>query len=62
MVFSEFAYVVEPTGADSPSPNGQVERYNETVATIVRMLLYGANLPARYWSAAATHAVYLMNR
>lgn len=58
----EFNYTVEPTGADSPSQNGQVERYNDTVATIVRTLLYGAHLPAKYWSAAAVHAVYLMNR
>jgi hypothetical protein len=57
-----FQYKVEPTGADSPSQNGQVEHYNDTVATIVRTLLYGANLPAKYWSVAAVHAVYLMNR
>jgi hypothetical protein len=58
----EFQYKVEPTGADSPSQNGQVERYNQTVATIVCTLLYGSNLPANYWSAAAIHAVYLINR
>jgi hypothetical protein len=29
---------------------------------MVRTLLYGANLPAKYWSAAAVHATYLMNR
>jgi hypothetical protein len=62
MVFNNYAYKVEPTGADSPEQNGQVERYNQTLATIVRTLLYGAHLPAKYWSAAATHAVYLMNR
>lgn len=61
-MLEEFQYKVEPTGADSPSQNGQVERYNDTVGTIVRTLLYGANLPAKYWSAAAIHAVYLMNR
>jgi hypothetical protein len=61
-MLEEFQYKVEPTGADSPSQNGQVEKYNDTVATIVRTLLYGANLPAKYWSVAATHAVYLMNR
>ena len=62
MVLNDFQYKVEPTGADSPSQNGQVERFNDTVATVVRTLLYGANLPPKYWSAAATHAVYLMNR
>lgn len=30
--------------------------------TSVRTLLYRANLPAKYWSVAAVHAVYLMNR
>ncbi len=54
--------MVEPTGADSPLQNGQVERYNDTVATVTRTLLYGANLPAKYWSVAAVHAIYLMNR
>ena len=47
-MLDEFQYQVEPTGADSPSQNGQVERYNKIVATTVRTLLYGANLPARY--------------
>jgi hypothetical protein len=61
-MLTEFQYKVEPTGADSPSQNGQVERYNETVATIVRTLLYGSHLPAKFWSVAAVHAVYLMNR
>jgi hypothetical protein len=62
MVLEKYKYYVEPTGADSPSQNGQVEKYNGTLGTIVRTLLYGASLPAKYWSAAAVHAVYLMNR
>jgi hypothetical protein len=39
-----------------------VERFNNTIATIIRTLLYGANLPAKYWSVVAVHAVYLLNR
>ena len=62
MALKEHRYVVEPTGADSPSQNGQAERFNETIATITRTLLYGADLTARYWSAVALHAVYIMNR
>ena len=62
MLLEDHQYYVEPTGADSPSQNGQVENYNKTLGTTVRTLLYGANLPAKYWSAAASHAVYLMNR
>ena len=55
-------YKVEPTGADSPSQNGGVERWNQTWAITVRTLLYGAALDAKYWSAALIHAVYLHNR
>jgi hypothetical protein len=62
LMLKDFQYKVEPTGADSPSQNGQVERYNEIIATIVRTLLYGSQLPAKFWSVAAIHAVYLMNR
>jgi hypothetical protein len=54
----EFNYTVEPTGADSPSQNGQVERYNDMVATIVRTLLFGAHLPAKYWSAARLYTLF----
>ena len=55
-------YVVEPTGADSASQNGGVERWNDTLAVTVRALLYGSSLPAKYWSAAILHAVYVHNR
>ena len=54
-------YVVEPTGADSPSQNGGAERWNGSMATTVRALLYGAGLPPKYWSAALLHAMYLHN-
>jgi hypothetical protein len=62
MVLSEFGYIVESTGADSPSQNGGAESYNNTLAVKVRTLLYGAGLPARFWSAALLHSVYLHNR
>ena len=55
-------YKVEPTGADSPSQNGGAERLNGTLAVLVRTLLYGAALSAKYWSAALVHAIYLYNR
>ena len=55
-------YLVEPTGADSPSQNGGAERWNGTLAVTVRSLLYGSGLPPKYWSAALSHAVYLHNR
>ncbi len=62
MVLGEHNYVFEPTGADSPSQNGVVETYNDKLAVRTRTLLYGANLPAMYWSAALLRAVYLNNR
>ena len=45
-------YMVEPTGADSPSQNGGAEKWNDTLAVTTRALLYGASLPVKYWSAA----------
>ncbi len=62
MVLRDHNYVFEPTGADSPSHNGGVETYNDKLAVRTRTLLYGANLPATYWSAALLHVVYLNNR
>ncbi len=61
MVLRERQYVFEPTGADSPSQNGTVEVYNNKLAVRTRTLLYEANLPAKYWSVALLHAVYLNN-
>ena len=55
-------YVVEPTSSEGASQNKQAEKYNDTLATTVKTLLYGAGLPAQFWSAALLHAVYLHNR
>ena len=62
MTLGACLYVVEPTGADSPSQNGGAERWNGSMATTVRALLYGAGLSPKYWSAAILHAMYLHNR
>ncbi len=58
----EFWYTLEPTGADSPSQNGAVEIYNDKFGIQTCSLLYGTGLPAKYWSAALVHSVYLHNR
>jgi len=58
----EFGYIVEPTGADSPSQNGAVEIYNGVMGIRVRTLLYMSGLPAQFWSSALLHAAYLHNR
>jgi hypothetical protein len=54
-------YSVEPTGADNPSQNKSVEKWNDVLAVTVRVLL-GSGLPATFWSAALLHAVWLHNR
>jgi hypothetical protein len=61
-MLQDYGYVVEPTGADSPSQNGGVEIYNNTLVVKVCTLLYGSGLPAKFWSAALLHAIYLHNR
>ena len=61
MVLRNHSYVFEPTSADSPSQNGQEEIYNDKLAVRTHTLLYGAGLPAKYWSSALLHAVYLHN-
>jgi hypothetical protein len=56
-MLKDFGYVVECTGADSPSQNGGAKIYNNTQAVKVRTLLYGFGLPAKFWSAALLHTV-----
>jgi hypothetical protein len=55
-------YMLEPTGADSPSQNGAAEIYNAKLAVRARTLLFGLGLPAKFWSSALIHTVYLHNR
>jgi hypothetical protein len=62
MLLCEFGYVLEPTGADSPSQNGAVEVYDGHLAVKVQMLLYMSGLPPKFWSAALLHTVYLHNQ
>jgi hypothetical protein len=52
MALTEFGYKVEPTGADSPSQNGQAEKWNNVFAVTTCALLYGAALAPKYWLAA----------
>jgi hypothetical protein len=48
LVLRTHNYVLEPTGADSPSQNGSVEIYNDKLAIRARTLLYGLGLPEKY--------------
>jgi hypothetical protein len=52
-------YVLESKGADSSSQNSAVEIYNGILTVRTRTHLYGSGLPAKYWSAALLHLVYL---
>ncbi len=61
LLLRNYHYVLEPTGADSPSKNGAVEIYNNKLAIRTRTLVYGSGLPAKYWSSALQHIVYLHN-
>jgi hypothetical protein len=61
MVLQNHSYFFEPTGADSPSQNGAAENYNNKLAVQTCTLLYCTRLPAKYWSSAPLHAVYLHN-
>ncbi len=61
MLFRKHKYAVEPTGADSLSQNGAVKSYNGKLAVRTRTLLFGLGLPAKYWSLALIHSVYLHN-
>jgi hypothetical protein len=61
-MFMSKGYVVEPTSADSPAQNGGAKKWNHTLAVTTHSLLYGAGIPARYWSAALLHAAYVHNR
>ncbi len=62
MLLQDFHYTLEPTGADSPSQNGAVEIYNNKFGVRTRTLLYGSGLPAKFWSVALLHSVYLHNQ
>ena len=61
VMLAEFGYVVQPTGADSPSQNGGIEIFNGTLVVKVWTLLYGTGLLAKFWSMALLNAVYLQN-
>ncbi len=47
--------------AGSSSQNGGTEIYNNTLAVKVQTLIYGSRLPAKFWSTALLHTIYLHN-
>jgi hypothetical protein len=61
-VAASAGYAMEPTGSDAASKKDKLERPNGTFDTMVRCLLYSANLSAIFWSDAVFQMVYLKNR
>ncbi|KIL61839.1 hypothetical protein M378DRAFT_1056806, partial [Amanita muscaria Koide BX008] len=53
---------LRPTAPYSPEQNGIAERYNRTLADLVRAMLLAQRIPKVLWGTAALHAVYLRNR
>ncbi len=62
MLLRKHKYVIEPRGAGSLLQNGTVEIYNAKLVVRTQTLLFGFGLPAKYWSSALVHTVYLHNR
>lgn len=54
--------VYEKTAPYTPEQNGQVERLNESLITLVKAMLNSANLPKTFWSLALANAAYVSNR
>ena len=52
----------ELTVPKSPEQNGVAERLNRTLMESVRSMLFGGQLPQRFWAEALATAVYLRNR
>ena len=56
-LFRKYKYQIFPTGSNSSSSNGSVERAHRTIATSVRALLFGSNLPVKFWPYAFHHTI-----
>jgi hypothetical protein len=59
---TERGIILKFTAPYSPQQNGVAERYNGTLADIVRAMLIGNKLPKVLWGTAVLHATYLRNR
>ena len=60
-LFEQYGYDLRPTGADNSRQNGPVERAHRTIGNMIRCLLHGAGLDAKFWPYAFYHALRLMN-
>jgi hypothetical protein len=53
---------VQRTTPHTPSQNGVAERFNRTLADLVRSMMIAAELPHQYWVECCQAAVYIRNR
>jgi hypothetical protein len=51
-VLTRHDYVTQPTGAGASNQNPTAERLRQTIANAIRAMLFGANLPPKYWEYA----------
>jgi len=47
---------------ETPQQNARVERKHQSILNITRALLFQSHLPKSFWSYAAVHAVFIMNK
>jgi len=56
---SEKGITIETTAPYSPSQNGIMEQFNQTLLELMRAMLIGKQLLVFLWDEAVSHAVYL---
>jgi len=57
----EHGIVRSNTNAHCPDENGVAERFNRTLAEMVRATLFASSLPVSFWGEAAKYCVYIYN-
>ena len=61
-MLSKLGYTLQKTATDSSSQNGLAERPHQTLAAMVRCLLYSSSMPVTFWADALVYATYVHNR
>ena len=61
-ILAVVGYRLEKTATDASSQNGIAERPHQTLATMVRCLLYASSLSVSFWADALIYANYINNR
>jgi hypothetical protein len=51
-ILTRHRYVTQPTGAGASNQNPTAERPHQTIANAIRAMLFGVNLPPKYWEYA----------